>query len=61
MLLIGTIEVVDFVGPVCESGDFLGQDRALPLPLPKEGELFAVLDAGAYCMAMASNYNMRAR
>ena len=51
---------MDFVGPVCESGDFLGKDRSVSL-LPKEGDIFAVLDTGAYCMAMASNYNLRAR
>jgi len=47
----------DIVGPVCESGDFLGVDRLLPWPEP--GELLAVLGAGAYGMAMASNYNTR--
>ncbi len=51
---------VDFVGPVCESGDWLGKDRTV-CPMPQEGDLFAVMDAGAYCMAMASNYNLRAR
>lgn len=51
--------MVDFVGPVCESGDWLGKDR--PILLPNEGDYFAVMDAGAYCMAMASNYNLRAR
>ena len=45
------------VGPVCESGDFLAQDRLLPWPEP--GELLAVLGAGAYGMTMASNYNSR--
>ena len=48
----------DVVGPVCESGDFLGVDRLLPWPEP--GELLAVLGAGAYGMTMASNYNTRA-
>ncbi len=48
----------EIVGPVCESGDFLGHDRALAL---KEGDLLAVLSAGAYGMAMASNYNTRPR
>lgn len=47
----------DVVGPVCESGDFLAQDRLLPWPEP--GELLAVLGAGAYGMTMASNYNSR--
>jgi diaminopimelate decarboxylase len=48
----------DVVGPVCESGDWLGKDRALDV---KSGDLLAVLSAGAYCMAMASNYNARGR
>ncbi|MCK4284418.1 MAG: diaminopimelate decarboxylase, partial [Candidatus Brocadiae bacterium] len=52
-------EVVDVVGGVCETGDFLAKDRALP-PL-KEGELLAVFDAGAYGFAMSSNYNARPR
>ena len=50
---------VDVVGPVCESGDFLARDRALPLP--EKGDLLAVRDAGAYAFAMASNYNLRPR
>jgi diaminopimelate decarboxylase len=48
----------DVVGPVCESGDWLGRDRDLAID---EGDLLAVLSAGAYGMAMASNYNTRAR
>lgn len=48
----------DVVGPVCESGDWLGRDRELAL---REGDLLAVLSAGAYAMAMASNYNSRPR
>ncbi|MDZ4255806.1 MAG: diaminopimelate decarboxylase [Sulfuritalea sp.] len=48
----------EIVGPVCESGDFLGHDRLLAL---REGELLAILSAGAYGMAMASNYNSRPR
>ena len=48
----------DVVGPVCESGDWLGRDRALAV---RQGELLAVLSAGAYCMSMASNYNTRPR
>ena len=48
----------EIVGPVCESGDFLGHDRQLAL---REGELLAILSAGAYGMAMASNYNSRPR
>jgi len=50
--------VYDVVGPVCESGDWLGRDRALDV---ESGDLLAVLSAGAYCMAMASNYNTRGR
>lgn len=52
-------EVVDVVGPVCESGDFLGRDRNLPQM--KEGDLLAILDTGAYGMALSSNYNTRPR
>jgi len=50
--------VWDVVGPVCESGDWLGRDRALAV---QPGDLLAVLSAGAYCMSMASNYNTRGR
>jgi diaminopimelate decarboxylase len=46
------------VGPVCESADFLAHDRMLALA---EGDLLAILSAGAYAMAMSSNYNSRAR
>ena len=53
------IEVVDVVGPICESGDFLA--RARPLELPEPGELLAVRTAGAYGFTMASNYNARRR
>jgi diaminopimelate decarboxylase len=49
----------DVVGPVCESGDFFARNRELP-PI-QEGELLAILDAGAYGMSLASNYNTRAR
>jgi diaminopimelate decarboxylase len=52
-------EAVDVVGPVCETGDFFARDRALP-PV-EEGDLLAILDAGAYGMALASNYNTRPR
>ena len=48
----------DVVGPVCESGDWIGRDRALAV---QQGDLLAVLSAGAYCMSMASNYNTRGR
>ncbi len=51
------VEKVDVVGPICESGDFLAQNRELPLV--KEGEYLAVLSAGAYGFTMASNYNTR--
>jgi diaminopimelate decarboxylase len=50
---------VDVVGPVCETGDFLARDRELPEA--NEGDLLAVLDAGAYGMVLASNYNTRPR
>jgi diaminopimelate decarboxylase len=49
----------DVVGPVCESGDFLAKDRALP-PLDR-GDLLAIFSAGAYGMVMSSNYNTRPR
>jgi diaminopimelate decarboxylase len=50
---------VDVVGPVCETGDFLARDRRMPML--GEGDLLAVLDAGAYGMSLASNYNSRGR
>ena len=50
--------VYDVVGPVCESADFLAKDRRLAA---SEGELLAVMSAGAYGMVMGSNYNSRAR
>ena len=50
-------ESVDIVGPVCESGDFFAQDRELPAV--DEGDLLAIMSAGAYGIAMASNYNSR--
>ena len=50
---------VDVVGPICESGDFLAQGRRMAAV--EEGELVAVMSAGAYGMAMASNYNARPR
>ena len=49
----------DVVGPVCESGDFLAKDRRLP-PVGR-GDLLATFSAGAYGMAMSSNYNSRPR
>ena len=48
----------DVVGPVCESGDWIGRDRQLAV---QSGDRLAVLSAGAYCMSMASNYNSRPR
>ncbi len=53
------LAVADVVGPVCESGDFFARDRLLPLPRP--GDLLAVMGAGAYGFVMASNYNSRPR
>lgn len=55
----GTMVKVDVVGPICESGDFFAKDRILP-PV-KEGDLLAVMCAGAYGFSMASNYNSRRR
>ncbi|BAB01044.1 putative diaminopimelate decarboxylase [Arabidopsis thaliana] len=49
----------DVVGPVCESADFLGKDRELPTP--PQGAGLVVHDAGAYCMSMASTYNLKMR
>ena len=51
--------VFDVVGPICESGDFLAQNRTLPAM--KAGDLLAVMSAGAYGFTMASNYNSRPR
>ena len=48
----------EIVGPICESGDFLGRDRDLSL---EEGDLIAIMSAGAYGMTMSSNYNTRPR
>lgn len=52
-------EVVDVVGPVCESGDYLAKGRTLPFP--EQGEWLAVKNAGAYGFAMSSQYNSRPR
>ena len=54
----GPTQTWDVVGPVCESGDWLGRDRVLAV---QPGDVLAVLSAGAYGMAMASNYNTRPR
>jgi len=52
-------ELVDIVGPVCESGDFLGKKR--DLPNVKQNDFLAVMSAGAYSFSMASNYNSRVK
>ena len=54
----GEAQTWDIVGPVCETGDFLGKDRVLCL---SQGDLLAVMGAGAYGFSMASNYNSRTR
>ena len=53
-----TRKTYEVVGPICESGDFLGHDRTLAIA---PGDLLAILSAGAYGMAMSSNYNTRPR
>jgi diaminopimelate decarboxylase len=53
------LRVVDVVGPICESSDFIARERALPAM--QAGELLAVMSAGAYGFSMSSNYNMRGR
>ncbi|MCB1207359.1 MAG: diaminopimelate decarboxylase, partial [Verrucomicrobiae bacterium] len=53
----GKTEVVDIVGPVCESGDFFAQNREIPVI--ETGDRIALLSAGAYGFVMASNYNSR--
>ena len=53
------IRVFDVVGPICESGDFLGKDRKF-ISL-REGDLLSVMGAGAYGFSMSSNYNSRPR
>ena len=54
----GATSSYDIVGPVCETGDFLGKDRDLNL---QQGDLLAVRSAGAYGFSMSSNYNSRPR
>ena len=54
----GETQTWDVVGPVCETGDFLGKDRALAI---RPGDLLAVRSAGAYGFSMSSNYNSRPR
>ena len=53
------IEVIDVVGPICETGDFFARDRTLPVM--QEGDLLAILDTGAYGSVLGSNYNTRGR
>ena len=55
----GKVETYDVVGPVCESSDFLGKARSLATP--HEGAGLIVCDAGAYCHAMSSSYNLKMR
>ena len=55
--VVPTMQKMDIVGPVCESGDFFAQDREMPKLRP--GDLLAVMSAGAYGFVMASNYNSR--
>jgi diaminopimelate decarboxylase len=52
-------EKIDVVGPICETGDFFARDRELPIV--REGDLLAILDAGAYGASLSSNYNTRGR
>jgi diaminopimelate decarboxylase len=51
-------KMYDIVGPICETGDFLGKDRNLNI---QQGDLLAVCSAGAYGFTMSSNYNSRPR
>jgi diaminopimelate decarboxylase len=55
----GPVVTADVVGPVCESGDFFARQREMPEP--RDGDLLAVMSAGAYGFVMASNYNSRPR
>lgn len=55
----GEVKKFDIVGPVCESADFLGKERMLATP--ESGDGLVVHDAGAYCMSMASSYNLKMR
>ena len=52
------LKTYDIVGPICETGDFLGKNRELSL---KQGDLLAIRSAGAYGFTMSSNYNSRPR
>lgn len=53
----GELKEFDVVGPVCEPGDFLGKSRLITTP--EKGAGIVVMDAGAYCMSMASSYNLQ--
>jgi diaminopimelate decarboxylase len=53
------METYDIVGPICESGDFLGKERCFPTL--RSGDILAVMSAGAYAFSMSSNYNARRR
>jgi diaminopimelate decarboxylase len=59
--------LVDVVGPVCESGDFLGKNRYLQVPTEDEEEnlkepvYLAIMDVGAYCSSMSMNYNLHCK
>ncbi len=53
------MSTADVVGPVCETSDFFLHDAVIPIP--REGDVLAILDAGAYGFAMSSNYNFRPR
>jgi diaminopimelate decarboxylase/aspartate kinase len=50
-------ELYDVVGPICETGDYLGHERRLPAT--REGDVLLIANAGAYGYAMSSNYNLR--
>ena len=52
-------QVVDIVGPICETGDFMARDRHLPMV--EQGDLLAIMSSGAYGFTMSSNYNSRTR
>jgi len=52
------VQRVDVVGPICETGDFLGHDRLLPVDTA-EGDVICICTAGAYGYCMSSSYNLR--
>ncbi len=59
VLRTASTEIVDVVGPICESADFFAKDRAMPPA--KRGDLLSIFTAGAYAFSMSSNYNARGR